>query len=73
MTPKEKANALVLRFLIEVESADRYNYNLREMNLFIAKDCAKIAVNELIQAVYNPEYWIDVLGEIPQVGTETKA
>lgn len=48
MTPQEKANKLVEKFLPEVRGADRYNYNLEDMNLFIAKQCAKIAVDELI-------------------------
>ena len=48
MTPQEKANELVEKFLPEVRGADRYNYNLEDMNVFIAKQCAKIAVDELI-------------------------
>ena len=48
MTPKEKANELVEKFLSEVRGADRYNYYLEDMNVFIAKQCAKIAVDEIL-------------------------
>ena len=48
MTPQEKANELVEKFLSEVRGADRYNYNLEDMNVFIAKQCAKIAVDEIL-------------------------
>lgn len=48
MTPKEKADELVNKFLYEVRGADRYNYNLEETNVFIAKQCAKISVDELL-------------------------
>ena len=53
MTPQEKANDLVQKYLLEVRGADRYNYNLEEMNVFIAKQCAKIAVEEAEKSEYN--------------------
>ena len=60
MTPKEKAQELVEKFLPQVRGADRYNYNLEDMNLFIAKQCALIAVDEiliLITAIDGTEHW----------------
>ena len=46
MTPKEKAEELVLRYL-------RINNNTKEwFNLHIAKQCALIAVDELIKSHY---------------------
>ena len=51
MTPKEKAQELVDKFLPEIRGADRYNYNLESMNIFIAKQCALIAVDEILNAL----------------------
>ena len=48
MTPKEKANELVNKYFVEIESADTYAFNLPSMNLHIAKKCALIAVDEVI-------------------------
>lgn len=53
MTPKEKAKELVDKYFIEIQGADRYSYNLPSMNLFIAKKCALIAVNEIINSYSN--------------------
>ncbi len=47
MSPQEKAKELVGKFLMEVRGADRYSYNLDSINLFIAKECAKVAVSLL--------------------------
>ena len=74
MTPQEKAQELIDKYLPEVRGADRYNYNLEDMNVFIAKQCALIAVNEVLANIdatilYNPEsasiplnksYWSEV-------------
>lgn len=49
MTPQQKkARELVEKYLLEVKGADRYNYNLDSMNIFIAKQCAIIDVNNSI-------------------------
>lgn len=58
MTPqeKEKANELIARFLPEIQGADRYNYNLEDTNLYIAKQCAKIAVDEILKLELNDGY-----------------
>ena len=75
MTPKEMAKELVDKCLLEVIAADIYNYNLESMNIFIAKQCALIAVNYIIAAnphsnPFNTEvystmgYWLKVKGEI---------
>ena len=48
MTPKEKAKDLVDKFLPQIRGADRYNYNLESMNVFNAKQCALIAVDEIL-------------------------
>ena len=70
LSPKEKAEELVLRYL-------RINNNTKEwFNLYIAKQCALIAVDEIIQIdvlinediyVEKPsylQYWLDVKDEI---------
>ena len=75
MNAKLKAKELVDKYLMEVQGADKYNYNLDSMNLYIAKQCAIIAVENIINA--NPhsnplntivhstmQYWVDVKQEI---------
>lgn len=79
MTEKQKAKELIELYLLEVKGSDKYNYNLDSMNLFIAKNCARIAVNQIIFAISNFaqhlkhissleeatfEYWENVLTEI---------
>lgn len=67
LTPKEKAEELVLRYL-------RINNNTKEwFNLYIAKQCALIAVDEILFVLeFNLDfkmeksikYWQDVKDEI---------
>jgi hypothetical protein len=79
MTPKEKAKELIDKFLLEVTGVDMYSYNIDSMNLFSAKQCALIAVDELIEnhnkmkdflfseigyLITSPEYWQEVKQEI---------
>ena len=70
MTPQEKAKELIDKFLMEVRGADRYCYNLDSMNIFIAKQCALIAVREIqnLKSVYHYEtlsnYWESVEHEL---------
>jgi hypothetical protein len=45
MTPKEKANKLCMRFLIQTTTDIPYG-----LNKAIAKECALIAVDELIES-----------------------
>lgn len=69
MTPKEKADKLCMRFLIETTTDIPYG-----VNKIIAKECALIAVNnifyELNSIEYTSEvavrmdYWSDVKKEI---------
>ena len=66
-TPKEKAEELVLRYL-------RINNNTKEwFNLHIAKQCALIAVDEILYFLNfsldfkmnkSIKYWLDVKDEI---------
>ena len=66
MTPKEKANELVNKYFIEIEGADRYAFNLSSLNLYIAKQCALIAVDEILELTkrptYNPFDWNEITG-----------
>ena len=72
VTPQEKAKELIDKFLMEVRGADRYNYNLDSMNIFIAKQCALIAVDELINDCDSSSpfeekrllFWNDVKSEL---------
>jgi hypothetical protein len=61
MTPKEKAKDLVDKFLPQIRGADRYNYNLESMNVFNAKQCALIAVDEIIKVHSQLERGLDTI------------
>ena len=57
MTPKEKAEELVLKYL-------RIDNNTKEwFNSHIAKQCALIAVDEILN-INSGHYWLDVKNEI---------
>jgi hypothetical protein len=63
MTPKEKADELVLRYL-------RINNNTKEwFNSYIAKQCALIAVNEMIEVCdsYVAPYYYEVKQQIEKL------
>ena len=78
MTPKEKANNLCMRFLIQTSTDIPYG-----VNKTIAKECALIAVDEIIEATSikyefrdaelfyagkKPmQYWLDVKKEIEKL------
>jgi len=76
MTPQEKAQELIEKYLPTVRGADRYNYNVESMNVFIAKECAKIAVDEILEtlktcwdeqgAYLQHNYWENVKLELEQ-------
>lgn len=69
---KQKAAELIERFLPSVRGADRYNYNLESMNVFIAKQCAIICCDEIFKTGYlegttlgvNKKFWQSVKSEI---------
>ncbi len=64
MTPKEKANKLCMRFLIQTTTDIPYG-----LNKAIAKECALIAVDEILKT--NPykarNYWQEVKTEIEKL------
>lgn len=72
MTPKEKARELVLKYL-KLQEKDSYNW----FNKNLAKQCALIAVDELIKdnlhnenivnGGLNAEYWQEVKIEIEKL------
>jgi hypothetical protein len=70
MTPKEKANELLQKFLPEVRGADRYNYNTEDMNVYIAKKCALISIEEMLEESLSDEgfsFWHKVKKEIEKL------
>jgi len=70
MKPYEKAKQIVDKYLLEIKGADRYNYNSDSMNLFIAKQCAIICVDEILDYVETNEdmdYWQQVKEEIEKM------
>lgn len=80
MEAKEKAIELIEKFLPEVRGADRYNYNLEDMNIFIAKKCAIIAIEEICDAInwheFEPpneewDYWNKVKLEVEHYNKPT--
>lgn len=51
MTPKEKAQELVEKYMPHIAGADRYNTTLGLYDKTISKKCALIAVNEIIKEI----------------------
>jgi hypothetical protein len=67
MTPKEKAEELVSRFLsLSVSHYDDMYDGIRDgIRIPLAKKCALIAVNEIIDKDgYNNDYWKEVKQEL---------
>ena len=71
MTPKEKAKELFDKMFLIIENKGMYD------DLYRAKQCALIAVNEILKAVDNPDetylmkhsvnYWTEVKKEIEKL------
>ena len=64
MTPKEKARELVLKYL-RLQEKDSYNW----FNKSLAKQCALIAVDEILQHCYEvmKPFWNEVKQEIEKL------
>lgn len=58
MTPKEKAIELVDKYMPHIAGADRYNTTLGLYDKSISKECALIAVDEIIKS--KPMFPIDL-------------
>jgi len=77
MTPKEKAVELVNKYRTYIRIADKYDYNVSEDEIHISKQCALIAVNEIIDIAYweymesgsyeEKNYWQEVKKEIEKL------
>jgi hypothetical protein len=63
MTPKEKAEELIIKYLTE---SSKNNYN---MSYTIAKQCALIAVDEILKCCIGSHeyYWQEVKQEIEKL------
>ena len=48
MTPKENAQKLVDKYRTYIRMADKYGYNLADDEIYLAKQCAIISVDEMI-------------------------
>jgi hypothetical protein len=70
---KEKAKELVEKFMPFISGADRYNTTLGIYDTEISKQCALIAVDELIYETQfevpniRQRYWIEVKKEIERL------
>ena len=51
MTPKEKAMELVDKYRTYIRKADSYNYLLSDDEIYLAKQCALIAVDEILNTL----------------------
>jgi hypothetical protein len=66
---KEKAEELVEKYMPHIAGADRYNTTLGIYNKDIAKQCALIAVDEILKTFdcttpQQVKYWQEVKAEI---------
>ena len=53
LTPKQKAEELVNKYIPHIAGADRYNSTLGIYDKEISKQCALIAVDEIINSLEN--------------------
>ena len=77
MTPKDKAVELVDKYRTCIRIADKYDNNVSEDEIYLAKQCALIAVDEILKSnpckfiVYeyeiNRDYWQEVKQEIEKL------
>jgi hypothetical protein len=69
MTPKEKTKELVGKFMPHIAGADRYNTTLGIYDKDISKQCALIAVDEMIEVCesYVAPYYYEVKKEIEKL------
>ena len=71
LTPKEKAEKLLNKYTFQIEGIDNYNFVLNTKIKFIAKQCALIAVYEIINlddfSIEGREYWEEVKNEIEKL------
>jgi hypothetical protein len=56
MKAKEKAKELVEKFMPFIAGADRYNTTLGIYDIDISKQCALIAVDEIIKVLYSLKF-----------------
>jgi len=69
MTPQEKAKELVEKFeyVEHIEHDDRGNKDRNIIGEDSAKDCALIAVDEIVSYIGDSEYWQKVKAEIEKL------
>ncbi len=68
MEAKDKAKELVDKYRTYIRMADKYGYILSEDEIYLAKQCALIAVDEILNlddfSIEGREYWQEVKQEI---------
>ena len=71
MKPQEKAIELIIKFKPFVDSNSDWNEYDSFQEIQMAKQCAKIAVEEILKAIYgwtlDIRYWNEVLTEIDKI------
>ena len=69
LTPKQKAKELVNKYIPHIAGADRYNSTLGIYDKHISKQCALIAVDEILHTCVESMmyYWNEVKQEIEKL------
>lgn len=73
MSPQDKAKQLVEKYRTYVRLADKYDLNLGSDEIYIAKECSLLTVDEIIKhcAQVEPylgvDYWNEVKTEIEKI------
>ena len=70
MTPQNKAKQLVEKYRTYVRLADKYDLNLGSDEIYIAKECALIAVDEMIKTAEIFDYCETIVKNYNEVKTE---
>ena len=71
LTSKEKAIELLNKYTFQIEGIDNYNFVLNTKIKFIIKQCALLAVDEILNlddfSIEGREYWQEVKNEIEKL------
>ena len=67
-TPSEKATQLIDKYRTIIRISDKYGYLLSDEEIHLAKQCAIVCVNEVIDKDgYNNDYWQEVKAELEKL------
>lgn len=77
MSANEKASSLLSKYRTIIRQADKFDYNLTSDEIYLAKKCVLIMVNDIISELteeispsvhgFRHNYWIEVRTELEKL------